>query len=121
MSPQVLVCRVATRYVATLLAAKGFCLAMTAAFGTAVDQISAALLELIHGERGLCAVAQQALQPGTVGSLVDLSRVKRDRLCIWQRLKYAIDHAHVEVHMRVQTGAKPVDESDRTQVQVGWV
>jgi hypothetical protein len=42
-------------------------------------------------------------------------------LCTWQRLKHAIDHADMKVNMRVQAGAKAVNESDRAQVQAGRV
>ena len=48
MSPQVLVCRVAARHVATLLAAKGFCLAMTAAFGAARCAAASAIRRVLH-------------------------------------------------------------------------
>ncbi len=39
----------------------------------------------------------------------------------WQRLKHPIEHAHMEVHMRVQAGAKAVNECDRAQVQAGGI
>lgn len=34
-------------------------------------------------------------------------------------LKNPIDHTHMEVHMLIEAGAKPVDERNRAQVQVG--
>lgn len=55
------------------------------------------------------------------GGIVNLRRMKTDRLCvarlrrlsILQRLKHPVDDANVEVHICVQAGAKPVDESDQ--------
>ena len=38
-----------------------------------------------------------------------------------ERLKHAIDHTHMKMHMRVQAGAEAVNESDCAQVQVGRV
>ena len=39
------------------------------AFAAAVNQISAALLEPVHGKRGPGAITQQALQPCPIGGL----------------------------------------------------
>ncbi len=56
------------------------------------------------------------------GGFIETHRcVKIDRQCIGQRLKHPVNHAHMKVHMRVQAGAKAVDESDRAQVQAGRV
>jgi len=35
---------------------------------------------------------------------------------IHHRLKHAIDHAHMEMHMLVQAGAKAVDKGNRADV-----
>jgi len=40
---------------------------------------------------------------------------------VWLGLKHPINYAHMEMHMRVQAGAKAVDEGDRAQVQAGGV
>jgi len=43
------------------------------------------------------------------------SSIRIDALRYWpgNSLKHPIDHTHMEVHMRVQAGAKPVNEGDR--------
>ena len=47
------------------------------------------------------AFAHVGLHLGCCPLIESGRRVKRDRLCIWQRLKHPIDHADMKVHMRV--------------------
>ncbi len=65
------------------------------------------------------AFAHVGLHFAKSGLVKSSGRVKSHT--VWQRLKHPIDHAHMKVHMRVQAGAKAVDESDRAQVQAGGV
>jgi hypothetical protein len=74
--------------------------------------------------------AQQALAHAVLylglhlgkGDLVDLGGVKRDRLHTGgQRLKHPIDHAHMEMHMRVQVGTEPVNKGNCAQAQADGV
>ncbi len=90
MSPQVLVCRVATRHVATLLAAKGFCLAMTAAFGVGGTGLDVAACH--KGAQD--AFAHVGLHLGNCRLIKSSRRVKSHT--VWLRLKHPINHAHMK-------------------------
>ena len=74
------------------------------------------------------AAAQIDLYLGHSGLIDSTGRVKDDaRPCGWRGginvalaryfLKHPVDHTDVEVHMPVQAGAEPVDESDCANVQ----